>query len=70
MLYPLSYVPSTFFEYNTSCRKCLVNASKFDRQSPNPLTDAGSTRPRERVSGSSRSLRLQILTIIVKIIRQ
>lgn len=68
MLYPLSYVPSTFFEYNTSSRKWLVNASKFDRQSPNPLADAGSTRARERVSGSSRSLRLQILTIIVKII--
>ncbi len=50
-----------FLEYNTSCGKWLVNADKFDRLPANPLTDAGSTRPRQRVSGGSRSLRLQTL---------
>ncbi len=39
MLYPLSYVPSTFFEYNTSCRKWLVDrANSIDRlQTAGPM---------------------------------
>ena len=40
MLYPLSYVPSTFFEYNTSCRKWLVDRAN----SIDPLQTAGPMR--------------------------
>lgn len=59
-----------FFEYNTSCRKWLVDRAN----SIDPLQTAGPMRVllarAYRVSGTSRSLRRQILTIIVKIIGQ